>query len=133
MLVRSSDLAGTMSRYLIQRISSNQLIELLCDTELIGLTGEHHLEGVRWLNKKTGETSAVPLRHVFILAGASPNTDWLRGCVALDDKGFILTGHDLSLAKKREQALAGLWRGRPSCSRAACRDSLQWGTSEQGA
>ncbi len=102
MLVRSSNLAGTMSRYLIQRISSNPLIELLCDTELIGLTGEHHLEGVRWLNKKTGETSAVPLRHVFILAGASPNTDWLRGCVALDDKGFILTGHDLSLAEKRE-------------------------------
>jgi thioredoxin reductase (NADPH) len=102
MLVRSSDLAGTMSRYLIQRISSNPSIELLCDTELIGLTGEHHLEEVRWLNKKTGQTSAVPLRHVFILTGASPNTDWLRGCVALDDKGFILTGHDLSLAKNRE-------------------------------
>lgn len=34
------------------------------------------------------------------MTGASPNTDWLRGCVALDDKGFVLTGRDLSLAKK---------------------------------
>ncbi|MGC1450834.1 MAG: pyridine nucleotide-disulfide oxidoreductase, partial [Candidatus Sulfotelmatobacter sp.] len=34
-------------------------------------------------------------RHLFIMAGASPRTDWLRGCVALDEKGFILTGRDL--------------------------------------
>ena len=36
-----------------------------------------------------------PIQHVFIMAGASPGTDWLRGCLALDDKGFILTGRDL--------------------------------------
>jgi len=36
-----------------------------------------------------------PIRHVFILAGASPRTEWLRGCVAMDEKGFILTGRDL--------------------------------------
>jgi thioredoxin reductase (NADPH) len=29
------------------------------------------------------------------MTGASPNTEWLRGCVALDEKGFILTGRDL--------------------------------------
>ena len=30
------------------------------------------------------------------MAGASPRTDWLQGCVALDDKGFILTGRDVN-------------------------------------
>jgi thioredoxin reductase (NADPH) len=39
------------------------------------------------------------IRHVFIMAGASPRTEWLRGCVALDDKGFILTGRDLLMAQ----------------------------------
>jgi thioredoxin reductase (NADPH) len=29
------------------------------------------------------------------MAGASPRTEWLQGCVALDEKGFILTGRDL--------------------------------------
>ena len=40
------------------------------------------------------ETHAI--RHVFMMTGAVPNTGWLDGCVALDDKGFIKTGPDLS-------------------------------------
>jgi thioredoxin reductase (NADPH) len=35
------------------------------------------------------------VRHVFLMTGAAPNTGWLQGCVALDDKGFVLTGADL--------------------------------------
>jgi thioredoxin reductase (NADPH) len=46
-------------------------------------------------SKRKGETSQHDIRHVFIMAGASPRTEWLGGCVALDDKGFILTGRDL--------------------------------------
>lgn len=95
MLVRSSSLASTMSRYLIQRISSIASIELLCDTELVKLGGTEHLEEVSWLNNKSHEKLTLPLRHVFIMTGGTPNTDWLRGCLALDPKGFVLTGHDL--------------------------------------
>ena len=40
-------------------------------------------------------TSVHDIRHVFIMAGASPRTEWLRGCVAMDNNGFILTGRDL--------------------------------------
>jgi|GEM_PF-9895 len=98
MLVRGADLAESMSRYLIQRISGNPSIELLCNSELAGLAGENDLEEVRWINKQTGQVRSVPARHVFIMTGASPNTDWLRGRVALDEKGFILTGRDLPLA-----------------------------------
>ncbi len=48
-----------------------------------------------WRDNTTGETTAHKIRHVFIMTGASPRTEWLQGCVALDNKGFILTGRDL--------------------------------------
>jgi thioredoxin reductase (NADPH) len=94
-LVRSGQLSDTMSRYLIQRIEQNPAIQLHYKTEIVGLDGGTHLEQVTWRDKASGETSFHDIRHVFIMAGASPRTEWLRGCIALDDKGFILTGRDL--------------------------------------
>jgi thioredoxin reductase (NADPH) len=95
MLVRSGQLSDTMSRYLIQRIEENPTIELHYKTEIGNLEGDTHLERVTWQDKATGETSTHGIRHVFIMAGASPRTEWLRGCLALDNKGFVLTGRDL--------------------------------------
>jgi thioredoxin reductase (NADPH) len=95
MLVRSGGLAETMSRYLIQRVTENSNIELHFNTEIMGLEGGTQLERVRWIDKTTGMTSVHDIRHVFIMAGASPRTEWLRGCVAMDNNGFILTGRDL--------------------------------------
>jgi thioredoxin reductase (NADPH) len=93
--VRSSRLSDTMSRYLIQRIEENPGIEMHYRTEIVGLDGDAQLERVTWEDKNTGEKSTHNIRHVFIMAGASPRTDWLKGCVLLDSKGFILTGRDL--------------------------------------
>jgi thioredoxin reductase (NADPH) len=98
MLVRSGELSDTMSRYLIQRIEENPGIELHYKTEIVGLDGGAHLERVTWQDKSSGETSVHDVQHVFIMAGASPRTEWLRGCIALDDKGFVLTGRDLDTA-----------------------------------
>ncbi|MFZ0335774.1 MAG: FAD-dependent oxidoreductase [Candidatus Acidiferrales bacterium] len=95
MLVRSGGLSDSMSRYLIQRIEENPAIELHYKTEIVGLDGNAHLESVTWCDKASGQTSVHKIRHVFIMAGASPRTEWLQGCMALDDKGFILTGRDL--------------------------------------
>jgi thioredoxin reductase (NADPH) len=95
MLVRSKQLSDTMSRYLIQRIEENPAIEMHYRTEIVGLEGDAQLERVTWEDKNTGERSTHDIRHVFIMAGASPRTEWLQGCVALDSKGFILTGRDL--------------------------------------
>jgi len=95
MLVRGKELSETMSRYLIQRIVENPGIELHLQTEIIALAGDSHLERVTWLNRATGEESVHDIRHVFVMAGASPRTEWLRGCLALDQQGFILTGRDL--------------------------------------
>jgi thioredoxin reductase (NADPH) len=96
-LVRGRGLAETMSRYLIRRIERTPNISVLKQTQLIGLEGAEHLERVVWRNLQTGETDTKEIAHVFLMTGADPNTDWLNGCVALDSKGFIKTGPDLSL------------------------------------
>ena len=95
MLVRSAELSSTMSRYLIQRLTENPRIELHLSTEIVALEGGDRLDRVTWRDRNTGETSTHAIQHVFVMTGASPRTEWLRGCLALDDKGFILTGREL--------------------------------------
>ena len=96
LLVRSGGLSSTMSRYLIQRLIENPRIELHFKTEIIALDGGERLEQVTWRAPDGVSTHAI--RHVFIMTGASPRTEWLRGCLALDEKGFVLTGRDLEVA-----------------------------------
>jgi len=95
MLVRSGQLAETMSRYLLDRIEGNPKITVQYNSEIVGLDGDWHLENVQWRNKTTGEVSTCPIRHLFLMTGAVPNTTWLKDCLALDSKGFIITGQDL--------------------------------------
>jgi thioredoxin reductase (NADPH) len=95
-LIRSAGLADTMSRYLIRRIEETPAITLLPHTEIIALEGRDHLERLTWRNNQTGGTQEKDIPHVFVMTGATPNTDWLDGCVALDNKGFVKTGPDLS-------------------------------------
>ena len=92
MLVRGPSLAATMSDYLVQRIQAAPRIRLLTHTEIVGLEGERSLEHVVWTDRKTGLQMRKPITNVFAMLGAQPNTDWLKGCVALDAKGFVLTG-----------------------------------------
>jgi thioredoxin reductase (NADPH) len=96
MLVRSKNLKETMSRYLVQRIEENPRTQVHYSSELTALEGETHLEQVSWIQKDTGQISTQPIRHVFVMAGASPKTEWLSGCLSLDKKGFVLTGRDLA-------------------------------------
>jgi thioredoxin reductase (NADPH) len=96
MLVRSAGLAESMSRYLIRRIEETATILLRPYTEIVGIEGGDHLEFVRWHNNQTRQTEEHKIRQIFVMAGGDPNTGWLDGCVALDNKGFIKTGLDLS-------------------------------------
>lgn len=96
MLVRSVGLTESMSRYLIRRIEQTPTIILRPHTEIVELEGGNHLESVRWRNNQTEQIEEHNIRHVFVMTGADPNTHWLDGCVALDAKGFIKAGPDLS-------------------------------------
>ncbi|MGZ6141191.1 MAG: FAD-dependent oxidoreductase [Myxococcaceae bacterium] len=95
MLVRGENLSQTMSRYLIERIEEDPRITVHTCTVIEALIGETTLERVRWRNLKTEEVEERPIRLVFCMTGAEPNTGWLAGCVAMDDKGFVKTGQDL--------------------------------------
>jgi len=95
MLVRGRGLAESMSRYLIRRIEDAPNITLHTGTRVAGLEGNDRLERIAW-SVEDGAPQAQPLRHLFLMTGASPHTQWLQGCVALDDHGFVKTGTDLS-------------------------------------
>ena len=85
-----------MSRYLIRRIEQNPAIVLRTNTEIVALEGSDHLEKVSWGDAHTGDIETHDIRHIFLMTGAVPSTQWLDGCVALDTKGFVKTGPDLS-------------------------------------
>jgi thioredoxin reductase (NADPH) len=96
MLVRANGLADTMSRYLVRRIEQHDAIDLRVRTEITAMEGNGQLEQVTWRDATTDEVETRPIKHVFVMAGAVPNTRWLGGCLALDEKGFIKTGPDLT-------------------------------------
>jgi thioredoxin reductase (NADPH) len=96
LVVRGADLAASMSRYLVDRIAGLANVEVLTQTSVTGLEGRDGvLEAIRWRSGASGEDVRRPMQHLFLFIGAEPNTDWLAGSgVALDRKGFVLTGAD---------------------------------------
>jgi thioredoxin reductase (NADPH) len=102
LLVRANSLSESMSRYLLRRIEEMPGIQLRTRTEIVALEGNGHLERVQCRHATEGVTSH-DIKHVFLMTGAEANTGWLNGCAALDAKGFIKTGPDLS-----QEDLAGV-------------------------
>ena len=111
LLVRGPSLAAKMSRYLVDRISGLSNVEVLTQTGISGLEGSGGvLEAVRWRGPSS-EESRRPVRHLFLFIGADPNTDWLNGSgVALDQKGFVLTGsHPDRASRPLETSVRGVF------------------------
>jgi thioredoxin reductase (NADPH) len=95
MLVRSAGLADTMSRYLIRRIQDSSNIKLHVKTQITAFEGTDELERLTWTSSPGDAPQTFPIRHVFLMTGAVPSTTWLGGCIALNEKSFILTGPDV--------------------------------------
>ena len=92
LLVRGASLAASMSRYLASRLEADPKVSIEFDVEVTALHGTHHLEAVTVRNSTTNTTRVVDTSALFIMVGASPNTEWLSELVNLDDKGFVITG-----------------------------------------
>lgn len=108
-LLRGKGLHENMSRYLADRTEATSNIEVLTQTEVIGLSGPPGsiLERVRWRHNPTGQEVEKPIRNLFLFIGAIPATDWLRDCgFILDDKGFALTGTPGIADRRPAQGLA---------------------------
>ena len=95
LLVRGPGLDATMSRYLIERITSTPNIEVRRRTEVRACRGDGHLEALTLVDRDSGTSEEVPTTWLFVFIGASPRTDWLGDQVVRDDKGFIVTGPEL--------------------------------------
>ncbi|WGR94015.1 FAD-dependent oxidoreductase [Bradyrhizobium sp. ISRA443] len=93
MMIRGGGLGASMSRYLIERIEATPNIDLMFNTEVIGLEGAETLERVRWRSRLAPDEFTLDIRNLFLFVGADPATGWLDGCgVQVDRAGFVLTG-----------------------------------------
>ena len=94
LVARGEGLEARMSRYLVERIAALPNVTLHIRTEVVALHGnESGLSGATFRRHDTGVEWTGPLRHLFLFAGAEPNTAWLEGCnVLVDAKGFVCTG-----------------------------------------
>lgn len=90
-MVRGPGLAASMSLYLIRRLQAASNVTIHTRTELVELIGNGDLQRVRY-RPANGVVEERPIAHVFLFLGAEPNTNWIDNRIALDDKGFILTG-----------------------------------------
>jgi len=94
LVIRAADLNAHMSRYLVDRLVRHRRIEVMTSTNVVGLDGAGALQAVR-VDGPDGKIR-VPAAALFSFIGADPESSWLRGCAALDDRDFVLTDRALT-------------------------------------
>ena len=94
-VVRGPALSEHMSAYLVADIERLPNVELRLETEVVDADGERGLERVTLQHRRTGAIETVPTAALFVMIGALPHTEWLRGVVVRDRGGFLVTGSDL--------------------------------------
>jgi thioredoxin reductase (NADPH) len=108
LLMRGDNLGGSMSRYLVDRLEGLERsgsLTIYRNTRIAGLEGDGHLSAVE-IENGDGRRRTIATSALFLLIGADPKTEWLRNCVELDKKGFVLTGTSLP----QETAANERWR-----------------------
>lgn len=109
LLVRSASLAASMSDYLSSRLGADPRITVHFGTEIAELHGDARLEAVEVVDTRSGERRRIESRAVFMMVGAAPNTGWLDGRAALDDRGFVLTGAEHGGRSQYETSTPGIF------------------------
>ncbi len=102
-VIRSDDLGARMSHYLTDRIDAHPQIEVLTKSRITGIEGDQTVRSVH-VEGPGGEID-LPCGGLFSFIGADPASDWISGCAALDDHGFVLTDRQLG-----EEHLGETWR-----------------------
>jgi thioredoxin reductase (NADPH) len=110
LLIRGDDLGKGMSRYLVDRVTAAENVELLTNTEIQELVGEDRLDGVMVEDNRSGSGRILGARALFVFIGAEANTGWLQAAVELDERGFVLTGGELNRSALEGEAWQGLSR-----------------------
>src|SRR5579884_1301575 len=83
-VARGSELAATMSDYLVRRIATSPRITVHACTEISAVAGDWYLRQVAWTDRRTGASETRDIANLFLMIGALPNTEWLEQCLLLD-------------------------------------------------
>lgn len=102
-LIRRDSIKNTAAYYLAESIMKTPNIKVHPHTEIFSAEGDKVLEKITLKDSKTGEQKTVPAKALFIYIGAKPGTSWLNNIVLKDEKGFIITGNDLTKEKSFKQ------------------------------
>jgi thioredoxin reductase (NADPH) len=79
------------SKLLQDKVRNHPQFSIHTNTELLELKGEGRLESVVARDRSTGEEHTWNPAAVFVFIGLDPNTEFLKGTVDLDERGFIKT------------------------------------------
>lgn len=109
LIVRGPSLAASMSSYLSSRLEADPRISIEYQAEVVALDGSDRLSSVTIRNRADGSVRDLETCALFVMVGAEPNTGWLSGLVALDDKGFVLTGEAASAESPYATSCPGIF------------------------
>ncbi|MEJ2469417.1 MAG: efflux RND transporter permease subunit, partial [Campylobacterales bacterium] len=102
LLARGRSLASSMSEYLITELDHAPNVRVRLSSEVVGADGDGRLEGIVVRDRASGSTERLPVAGLFVMIGGEPRTEWLADVVARDERGYILTGTDLSAGSLAE-------------------------------
>jgi thioredoxin reductase (NADPH) len=102
MLVRGDSLVDSTSSYLIVELDATENVTIRTQAQVVEAIGSHRLQGLIIESAPSGNRDEVDAAGLFILIGAETQTEWLRGTLALDDRGYILTGRNVPPASRAQ-------------------------------
>ncbi len=109
LLVRGDSLALSMSDYLRSRLEADPRIQIHYRHQATALDGDDKMAMVQVVNNHNEQTRQIDCNALFVMVGAAPNTGWLSDQIALDDKGFVLTGADVGEDSPYATSKAGIF------------------------
>jgi thioredoxin reductase (NADPH) len=99
MLVRGAGLTLSMSQYLIDQIAARTNINIEPYTQVTSVEGESYIQCIVTTHRPPGGEESTQRRDaggLFLMIGATANTDWLPQQLERDPKGYICTGRELT-------------------------------------
>ncbi len=99
-LCRGDALEKSMSSYLIDQLTTRSNIDVTYGAEVEAVHGDVSLQAIDVRDSATGKTAQLESGGLFIFIGADAETKWLPPEIALDPRGFVLTGADVRAAER---------------------------------
>jgi thioredoxin reductase (NADPH) len=99
-LSRGDTLEKSMSSYLVDKLSTRANIDVMLEAEVAAVHGDSSLQAIDVRDSASGETSRLESGGLFIFIGADAQTEWLPPEIALDARGFVLTGSDMRATER---------------------------------